>query len=136
MNLPGKTSKLLSLKAAAEAELNSRLGEIFNRYRALAFMDRNDRLFTEHWTPELAAARYQFAQFEIEGDQIVLHGTETSCGFVYRISICFPLEVVDQPGAIKRYFDKKFSEAAAQRDAVAVPNRGKPELPPQAETVS
>jgi hypothetical protein len=136
MNLPGKTSKLLSLKAAAEAELNARFAEVFNLYRALAFMDRNDHLFREHWTPEMAAAGYRFSHFEIAGDQIVLHGTEAACGFLYRISICFPLELVDQPGAISRYFEKKFTDAAAHRHGEAARNPDKAELPPQAETPS
>ena len=49
--------KLLALQEATNAELGVRLAGIFQRYRKLAFIGRNDNLFTEHWTPEVAAGR-------------------------------------------------------------------------------
>ena len=65
MELPRTTSGLLALQEATNAELRVRLAGIFQRYRKLAFMGRNDNLFTEHWTPEVAAAGYDFDGFEI-----------------------------------------------------------------------
>ena len=123
MTLPGETSKLLALKNAAEAELNARFAEIFEAYRAIAFMERRDQMFREHWTPELAASSYQFSGFEISGKQVVLHGTEMAFGFHYNISISFPSELLDQPAAIKSYFEQKYAEAAAQpaSDSSSVP---------------
>jgi hypothetical protein len=56
MKLPSTTSRLLALQEATNAELRVRLNEIFQRYRSLAFVKRNDNLFTAHWTPEMAAA--------------------------------------------------------------------------------
>jgi len=56
MELPQTTSELLALQGATNAELHARLAGIFQRYRKLAFIGRNDNLFTEHWTPEVAAA--------------------------------------------------------------------------------
>jgi hypothetical protein len=43
------------LQEATNAGLRLRLAGIFQRYRKLAFIGRNDNLFTEHWTPEVAA---------------------------------------------------------------------------------
>ena len=114
MTLPGETSELLALKNAAEAELNARFADIFEAYRAIAFMERRDQFFREHWTPELAASTYRFSGFEINGKQVVLHGTEVAYGFHYKISISFPIELMDQPAAIKSYFEQKYAEAAAQ----------------------
>lgn len=132
MTLPGKTSKLLALKNAAEAELNARFAKIFQAYRAVAFLERRDEFFREHWTPELAASRYQFSGFEISDKQVMLHGTEVACGFHYSISISFPSELLDQPGAIKSYFDQKCREAAAQPEAAPPQskNAATPLLPP------
>ncbi|HET9281485.1 MAG TPA: hypothetical protein VFR24_05945 [Candidatus Angelobacter sp.] len=111
MKLLTTTSKLLALQEATNAELRSRLGEIFRRYRGLAFAARNDSLFIEHWTPEIAASGYELDGFEIKGDEMVLHGVENSCGFIYRISISFPLELIDTPSAIEDYFQRQFAEA-------------------------
>src|SRR5262245_22878922 len=97
MKLPATTSKLLALQDAATAELCVRLGKIFKRYRGLAFAARSDNLFTEHWTPEAAAAGYELDGFEVKGEEMVLYGVENSCGFIYRISIRFPLELIDSP---------------------------------------
>lgn len=116
MKLPTTTSKLLALQEATNAELRSRLGGIFKRYRGLAFAARNDSLFSEHWTPEIAASGYELDGFEIKGDEMVLHGVENSCGFIYRISISFPLELT--PAAIEDYFQRQFAEA---RKGAAVP---------------
>ncbi len=118
MKLPTTTSKLLELQEATNAELRSRLGEIFKRYRGLAFIARSDALFTEHWTPEVAAAGYELDGFEVKGDEMVLHGVEDSCGFIYRISIRFPMALIDSPSAIEDYFQQQFAEA---RKGAAVP---------------
>ena len=72
MKLPSTTSKLLALQEATNAELRLRLAGIFQRYRKLAFIGRNDNLFTEHWTPEVAAAGYDFDGFEIKDGNIVV----------------------------------------------------------------
>lgn len=113
MKLPSTTSRLLALQEATNAELRVRLNEIFQRYRSLAFIKRNDNLFTEHWTPELAAAGYDFEGFEIKATNIVLHGVENTCGFIYRISIGFPLELVDDASAIEAYFQRQYAETKA-----------------------
>jgi len=110
MKLPSTTSKLLALQVATNAELRARLGEIFKRHRSHAFLGRNDNLFTEHWTPELAAAGYDFEGFEIKAAEIVLHGVENACGFVYRISIAFPLELIDDDAAIDAFFERQHAE--------------------------
>ena len=119
MELPSTTSQLLALQEAANAELRARLGEIFKRYRSHAFLGRNDNLFTEHWTPELAAAGYDFEGFEIKGAEIVLHGVENACGFIYRISIAFPLELIDDVAAIDAYFRRQHAEPASELAAPA-----------------
>jgi hypothetical protein len=119
MKLPLTTSKLLALQEATNAKLRTRLTEIFQRYRSLAFVGRNDNLFTEHWTPEIAAAGYDFDGFEIKGASIVLHGVENACGFIYRISIALPLEIVDDAAAIEAYFQHQFSESKANPELSA-----------------
>lgn len=96
-----------------------RLTGIFQRYRSLAFIGRNDNLFTEHWTPEVAAAGYDFDGFEIKGATIVLHGVENACGFVYRISVAFPLELIDDAAAIESYFQRRFAESKADAELAA-----------------
>jgi len=111
MQLPSTTSRLLALQEDIIAELRLRLGEIFQRYRGLAFAGRNDNLFTEHWTPEEAASGYDFDSYEIKGAEMVLHGVENACGFIYRISISFPLELVDSPAAIEAYFQRLHHQA-------------------------
>lgn len=113
MKLPSTTSRLLALQEATNAELRVRLNEIFQRYRSLAFVKRNDNLFTEHWTPEMAAAGYDFEGFEIKGANIVLHGVENACGFIYRISIALPLELIDNASAIEAYFQQQYAESKA-----------------------
>jgi len=118
MKLPRTTSGLLALQEATNAELRLRLAGIFERYRKLAFIGRNDNLFTEHWTPEIAAAGYNFDGFEIKGADIILHGVEHSCGFIYRISIGFPLELIDNASAIEAYFQQQY-EAKAPDPAAA-----------------
>ncbi len=113
MKLPSTTSRLLALQEATNAELRVRLNGIFQRYRSLAFVKRNDNLFTEHWTPEMAAAGYDFDGFEIKGANIVLHGVGNACGFIYRISIGFPLELIDDASAIETYFQQQYAENKA-----------------------
>ena len=110
MKLPSTTSKLLALQEATNAELRVRLNGIFQRYRKLAFIGRNDNLFTEHWTPEVAAAGYDFDGFEIKGTTIILHGVENACGFIYRINIALPLELIDDAKAIEAYFQRQIDE--------------------------
>jgi hypothetical protein len=113
MKLPSTTPKLLALQEATNARLRKRLSEIFQRYRSVAFIGRNDNLFTEHWTPEIAAAGYDFDGFEIKGASIVLHGVEDACGFIYRINIALPLEIIDDGAAIEAYFQHQLSESKA-----------------------
>src|SRR4051812_21463654 len=119
MKLPSTTSKLLALQEATNAELRVRLAGIFQRYRKLAFIGRNDNLFTEHWTPEVAAAGYDFDGFEIKGTNIVLHGVENACGFIYRINISLPLELIDDAKAIEAYFQRQIDENNAESELVA-----------------
>jgi hypothetical protein len=116
MKLPATTSKLLALQEATNAELRVRLNGIFQRYRKLAFIGRNDNLFTEHWTPEVAAAGYDFDGFEIKGTTIVLHGVENACGFIYRINIALPLALVDDANAIEAYFQRQIDDNKAESD--------------------
>jgi hypothetical protein len=119
MNLPATTSKLLALQEATNAELRLRLAGIFQRYRKLAFMGRNDNLFTEHWTPEVAAAGYDFDGFEIKAANIVLHGVENACGFVYRINITLPLEIIDDANAMEAYFQRQIDHNKAEAELTA-----------------
>jgi len=114
MKLPATTSKLLALQEATNAELRLRLAGIFQRYRKLAFIGRNDNLFTEHWTPEVAAAGYDFDGFEIKDGNIVLHGVENACGFIYRINITLPMEIIDNAAAIEAYFQRQLAESKAE----------------------
>src|SRR5579859_442214 len=116
MKLPSTTSKLLALQEATNAALRVRLAGIFQRYRKLAFIGRNDNLFTEHWTPEVAAAGYDFDGFEIKGTNIVLHGVENACGFIYRINIGLPLEIIDDAAAIEAYFQRQINESKAESE--------------------
>lgn len=113
----GKTSRLLETQESAETELNARFAEIFESYRYIAFIERNDQLFKEHWTPEIAASGYRFSRFELRDGQIVLHGIEVARGFTYRISIAFPQDLVDTPEAIRKFFEKKCAEATARSQA-------------------
>jgi hypothetical protein len=122
MKLPSTTSGLLALQEGTNAELRARLNEIFQQYRSLAFVKRNDNLFTEHWTPEMAAGGYDFEGFEIKGANIVLHGVENACGFIYRISIAFPLEFIDDASAINAYFQQQYAESKVP-DLSAAPSR-------------
>jgi len=119
MELPRTTSGLLALQEATNAELRVRLAGIFQRYRKLAFMGRNDNLFTEHWTPEVAAAGYDFDGFEIKDANIVLDGIENACGFIYRINISFPLELIDDPVAIEAYFQRQSAKRKAESELTA-----------------
>lgn len=119
MKLPATTSKLLALQEATNAELRLRLAGIFQRYRKLAFMGRNDNLFIEHWTPEVAAAGYDFDGFEVKGAKIVLHGVENACGFVYRINITLPLEIIDDANAMEAYFQRQIDDNKAEAELTA-----------------
>jgi hypothetical protein len=126
MRLPSTTSRLLDLQEATNAELRVRLGKIFKRYRGLAFIGRNDNLFTEHWTPEVAAAGYDFEGFEIKGANIVLHGVENACGFIYRINIALPLDLIDDVAAIEAYFQHQYDEKRADSNLAAVTGPSSP----------
>lgn len=127
MKLPATTSKLLALQEATNAELRARLAGIFQRYRKLAFIGRIDNLFTEHWTPEVAAAGYDFDGFEIKDTNIVLHGIENACGFIYRINIALPLELIDDAKAIEAYFQRQMDENKAEPElATATPRTAEP----------
>ena len=117
---------LLALQQAANAELRARLGDIFKRYRSLAFLGRKDNLFTEHWTPELAAAGYEFEGFETRAADIVLHGVENACGFIYRISIAFPLELIDDAAAIAAYFQRQLARKSEVELTPTPPGQGGP----------
>jgi hypothetical protein len=121
MKLSKKTSDLLELQERLSAELSVRLGEIFKRYRGLAFCGRNDILFAEHWTPEVAASGYDFEGYKIKGEEILLRGVENSCGFVYRISIAFPMRLIDHPGQIEAYFAQQYAEARSRASIPASP---------------
>ena len=121
MKLPRTTSGLLALQEATNAELRLRLAGIFERHRKVAFIGRNDNLFTEHRTPEVAAAGYSFDGFEIKGATILLGGVENACGFIYRISIGFPLELIDDASAIEAYFQQQYAESKAS-DLSAAPS--------------
>ncbi|HEU4416046.1 MAG TPA: hypothetical protein VFT65_14765 [Candidatus Angelobacter sp.] len=116
MLLPSTTSGLLALQEAAGAELRMRLGDIFVRYRGLAFVSRNDNLFTEHWTPDVAASGYGFEGFEVRASEMVLHGVEHARGFIYRISIAFPLALIDDPAAIESHFQRQQEEARMAKE--------------------
>jgi len=122
MELPQTTSGLLALQEATNAELRLRLAGVFQRYRKLAFMGRNDNLFTEHWTPEVAAAGYDFDGFEIKDATIVLHGIENACGFIYRINIALPLELIDDVEAIEAYFQRQLAENKTESELTAAPS--------------
>jgi hypothetical protein len=119
MKLPSTTSKLLALQEATNAELRLRLAGIFQRYRKLAFIGRNDNLFTEHWTTEVAAAGYDFDGFEVKGANIVLHGVENACGFIYRINITLPLKIIDDAAAIEAYFQRQLADSKAESELTA-----------------
>ena len=123
MKLPSTTSKLLALQEATNAELRVRLNGIFQRYRKLAFIGRNDNLFTEHWTPEVAAAGYDFDGFEIKGTTIILHGVENACGFIYRINIALPLELIDDAKAIEAYFQRQMDENKTEPELATATSR-------------
>ncbi|HEX7287689.1 MAG TPA: hypothetical protein VF532_15985 [Candidatus Angelobacter sp.] len=123
MKLPDRTSKLLDLQKAAEAELNARLARIFKRHRGLAFADRNDLLFAEHWTPERAAAGYAFSGYEVRNGEVVLYGVENANGFHYRISICFPVDLADKPAAIDAYLKKRYAEARKASSSAVQPSQ-------------
>jgi hypothetical protein len=99
--------KLLDVHTAAEAELRARFEEIFLRHRGVAFAGRRDHHFNERWTPDTAASGYQFSGYEIANGEVVLHGTEHNGGYMYRISISFPVEFLDQPSAIDAHFEQQ-----------------------------
>jgi hypothetical protein len=69
----------------------------------------------------MAAAGYDFEGFEIKGANIVLHGVENACGFIYRISIAFPLDLIDDAAAIEAYFQQLYAESKAS-DLSAAPS--------------
>jgi len=120
MDLPIATSELIALRDAADSELRRRFAAIFKRHRELAFLQRKDRVFEEHWTPETAASRYDFERHEIKDGRVTLIGLEQAEPFSYRINIWFPLNLADDDAAIDAHF-------AHQRE-VLMRTRPKPKL--------
>jgi hypothetical protein len=111
--------KLLDVHTAAQTEINARFQEIFLRHRGMAFAGRKDQHFNELWTPDSAASKYEFAGYEINNGDVVLHGMEQSSGYVYRISISFPMELLDQPSAIDSHFEQQSRFLSARRETPA-----------------
>ena len=75
----------------------------------------------------MAAAGYAFNGFEIKGRNIVLHGVENACGFIYRINIALPLELIDDAKAIEAYFQRQMDKNKAEPElATATPRTGEP----------
>lgn len=99
--------KLLDVHTAAKTELNSRFEEIFLRHRGVAFAGRKDHHFSERWTPDSAASKYEFSGYEIINSDVVLNGMEQNDGYVYHISISFPLALLEQPAAIDAHFEQQ-----------------------------
>ena len=85
----------------------------------MAFAGRKDQHFNELWTPDSAASKYEFAGYEINNGDVVLHGMEQSSGYVYRISISFPMELLDQPSAIDSHFEQQSRFLSARRETPA-----------------
>jgi hypothetical protein len=108
--------KLLDVHTAAETALNARFEEIFLRHRGVAFAGRRDHHFNERWTPDTAAAGYQFSGYEISNGDVVLHGMEQNAGYTYRISISFPLDLLDQLSAIDAYFEQQSKSLRDSRE--------------------
>jgi hypothetical protein len=109
--------KLLDVHTAAEVALKARFEEIFLRHRGVAFAGRRDHHFNERWTPDSAAAGYQFSEYEINNDEVVLHGLEQNAGYTYRISISFPLNLLDQLSAIDAHFEQQSKDLRDRREA-------------------
>ncbi len=99
--------KLLDVHSAAETALKARFEEIFLRHRGVAFAGRKDHHFNERWTPDTAASGYQFSGYEINNGDVVLHGLEQNAGYMYRISISFPLDLLDELSAIDAHFEQQ-----------------------------
>jgi hypothetical protein len=108
--------KLLDVHMAAETALNARFEEIFLRHRGVAFAGRRDHHFNERWTPDTAAAGYQFSGYEINNGDVILHGMEQNAGYTYRISISFPLDLLDQLSAIDAYFEQQSKSLRDSRE--------------------
>ena len=103
MTEPQKTSELLQLQQATDAELRKRCEVIFERNKAMAFAGRDDPFFSEMWTPESAATPYQFDRYEIKGDRVVLFGVWSSDCIVNTISMAFPSVLIDDDAAIAAF---------------------------------
>jgi len=54
---------------------------------------------------------------------MVLHGVENAAGFIYRISISFPVELVDSPAAIESYFQRQHAAAVSTNVAASATNQ-------------
>jgi len=111
--------KLLDVHTAAETELNSRFEEIFLRHRGVAFAGRKDHHFNERWTPDSAASKYEFDGYEIINSDVVLNGVENNAGYVYRISISFPLALLEQPAAIDAHFEQQIRMLRDRKEPAA-----------------
>lgn len=111
--------KLLEVHTAAKAELDSRFEEIFLRHRGVAFAGRKDHHFSERWTPDSAASKYEFSGYEIINSDVVLNGMEQNDGYVYHISISFPLALLEQPSAIDAHFEQQSKLLRDRQEPVA-----------------
>jgi hypothetical protein len=115
MTEPRKTSELLLLQQATDAELRKRCEVIFERNKAAAFAGRDDQFFREMWTPESAAMPYHFDRYEMKGDRIVLFGAWSSDCFINTISMAFPSALVDDDAAIAAFLHDECERNRALR---------------------
>jgi hypothetical protein len=63
------------------------------------------------------------------GATIVLHGVENACGFLYRINIAFPLNLIDDASAIEADFQGRFAETNAESEVSAAATANPPDSP-------
>jgi hypothetical protein len=70
-----------------------------------------------------------FDGFEIKGATIVLHGVENACGFLYRINIAFPVNLIDDATAIEAYFQGRLAETNAESEVSAAATANPPDSP-------
>lgn len=121
------TSELIAQQEQTDAELRRRFAQIFAAHRANAFLHRHDHLFLEQWTPQSAAASYEFERYEIGSDEITLYGTSRANCFTYRISISFPRGMVDDPAGIDEYFGRQLNEYGVLREQIAAAAKARAE---------
>jgi hypothetical protein len=46
-----------------------------------------------------------------------LHGVENACGFIYRINISLPTEIIDNAAAIEAYFQRQLAESKLNQNS-------------------